>query len=428
MNTGKHVIFLGAGASKESGYPLADGLRLLISSHPKWTEALKSYDQKHGGGGHIVHDGTTFWSSQFQALDLFRKGGFATLDEFCKLAGGAFRNEVNGLRRLVRAALGLFNPEEHFEDSEYYGFVQSLFEKDLVTLRRDITVLTYNYDPYLEFLLSRALETRWQVTDRGTQPTTDKLVGRDEQRNAATSGFFDATKRDWLEKTKAGFCVLKLHGSICYVADGVAGFEILFNGRAPARAKAFFTDKAHTDPSPILFPWEIMTKDGFADEKLFPHQHSRDLYLLFRGIWDRARWEVQAADKVSFVGLSMHSFLEDGLKFLFDGKPGQAEIVVANPDTPVFDATRRESSHWSRRLNCSGYALSDVLRRFAPRLQRRGLLPFHSSTAPDEITVLPTFKEFVRTQMGPCEQLNEPAQKTPLVETCPGLVKWDSRF
>jgi hypothetical protein len=47
MSAGKHVIFLGAGASHQSGYPLANGLRLLISSRHKWEEAVANYETKH---------------------------------------------------------------------------------------------------------------------------------------------------------------------------------------------------------------------------------------------------------------------------------------------------------------------------------------------------------------------------------------------
>jgi len=142
MSTGKHVIFLGAGASHGSGYPLANELRLLISSRKHWEKKLRDYAEQHNRfPGTFVDMGLPFWDKHIQALTLFRNGGFATLDEFCLLAGGKFQKEINGLRRLVRAALGLFNPEEHFEDSEYYGFVQALFKEDLKSLREDITVL-----------------------------------------------------------------------------------------------------------------------------------------------------------------------------------------------------------------------------------------------------------------------------------------------
>jgi hypothetical protein len=47
LKTGKYVIFLGAGSSKGSGYPLANELRLLTSSRKKWEEALDKYEKNH---------------------------------------------------------------------------------------------------------------------------------------------------------------------------------------------------------------------------------------------------------------------------------------------------------------------------------------------------------------------------------------------
>jgi hypothetical protein len=248
MATGKHVIFLGAGASKESGYPLANDLRLLVSSRSKWEDALRKYEEesKHNG---LTAIGLSFWDGHKQALDLFRNGGFATLDEFSKLAGNHLQQEIHRLRRLVRAALGLFNPEDHFEKSEYYGFVQALFEDDLVSLRKDVTVLTYNYDPYLDFLLHRALEHRWQVKGTGRPPF---LIGqedsaREQDRNnalsAVTSGFYNPQSQTWLDddKTRPSFCLLKLHGSICFRKDNVAGYETLFAKNPNERAQSLFT-------------------------------------------------------------------------------------------------------------------------------------------------------------------------------------------
>src|SRR5690242_15893149 len=148
METGKHVIFLGAGASKGSGYPLANDLRLLMSSRRKWIETLRKYEgQRFGIGTPLTELGIPFWDANEPALRLFREGGFATLDEFCKLAGPQYQNEIMGLRCLARAALGIFNPEEQFEQSEYYSLVQALFREDLFSLRDDVSILTYNYDP-----------------------------------------------------------------------------------------------------------------------------------------------------------------------------------------------------------------------------------------------------------------------------------------
>lgn len=341
MNSGKHVIFLGAGASYGSGYPLANGLRLLISSRQKWEEVISNYETKHGFVLRpITAKALAYFDRHKSSLDLFRNGGFATLDEFCKLAGGfQFQHEINGLRCLVRGALGLFDPEEHFEKSEYYGFVQSLFKDDLLSLREDITVLTYNYDPYLEFLLHRAVYTRWQVTRKGKSPVlTSEELAKDVVFNrdlsAVTSGFFENKDLGWLtsDPQKSNFCVLKLHGSICRYSDELIGFDHLFGKEANLRAEKLFSGDPDRVIPPILFPWEIMTERGFVEESAFPLQQARNFYPLFRGIWERARHDIQVASKISFVGLSMHPFMLDGLNYLFKGKEGGVQLCVANPD------------------------------------------------------------------------------------------------
>ena len=135
------------------------------------------------------------------------------------------------LRCLARAALGIFNPEERFEKSEYYNLVQALFREDLFSLRDDVSILTYNYDPYLEFLLYRALETRFRLLRWGKSPF---LEGRDladmavhnARLNAVTSGLGHIHDQSWLKHDH--FSVLKLHGAISFVFEKeLAGFDEL---------------------------------------------------------------------------------------------------------------------------------------------------------------------------------------------------------
>jgi hypothetical protein len=406
LKTGKHVIFLGAGASKESGYPLANDLRLLISSRKDWIRALQMYDEKHGGA--LTDMGTAYWETHAEALDLFRNGGFATLDEFCKLAGPKFQSEVNGLRSLVRVALGLFNPEHQFEKSEYYAFIQALFKADLRTLREDVTVLTYNYDPYLEFLLHRALECREKINRRGKSPfmadqDVADFAAHSSRLNAVTSGLFSPENRNWL--AGSGFCVLKLHGSICLVLDEVASFDTLFGQEGPTRAKSLMEGKARTVPAPLVFPWELMNEKGFVDVKSFPHGYNRDLYPLFTGIWERAKREVQAAEKISFVGLSMHAFLTDGLKYLFDGKEGTCEFVVANPDNKEFDPQKPET-HWQRFPHTSASAVAQLLKSVAPKVKHVGRIGGRPHDG--DLTLVNDFAEFIRTQMQPAVSFASP--------------------
>jgi hypothetical protein len=406
VKTGKHVIFLGAGASKQSGYPLANDLRLLISSRKKWEEALAGYEEIHKLVGRpITTIGMSYWDKHADALNLFRNGGFATIDEFCKLAGGfSFQKEIHDLRCLVRVALGLFNPEEHFEKSEYYGFIQALFKNDLLSLREDLTVLTYNYDPYLEFLLHRALEHRFQVIGREKSFAAGvdfaESAKQDNALRAVTSGFGSLGEQKWLgdENAKPSFCVLKLHGSIVRVANQVADYEVLFSSDAKQRAENLFNEATGKYMTPILFPWEIMTDKGFIETDSFPFHNAPTLYSLFRGIWERARREIQAADKISFVGLSMHSFLFDGLKYLFDGKEGQVEVCVANPDTTTWIQGNHET-YWQNHPHSSAYAVNQALKHIAPKMSRLGML--RATLQTDQITLVKDFASFVKTQMKP---------------------------
>jgi hypothetical protein len=405
MGVGKHVIFLGAGASCGSGYPVANGLRLLISSRHNWQKALAKYEDKHNvKEARLQKVGLDFWDKHKDALDLFRSGGFGTLDEFCKLAGGfSFQDEINNLRIVLRAALGLFNPEEQFEKSEYYSFVQNLFNDDLQTLRDDITVLTYNYDPYLEYLLYRALEVRHKVRRKGRSAAIDaeeagKIGAHQRRLNAVTSGMNLISEHGWLGDQNS-FCVLQLHGSIASPVDSVADYEQLFTASVEHRAMSLFMDNAAQIIPPVVFPWEVITSNGFVEKDTFPFRNHPVLKNLFRGIWERAQRDVQAAKKISFVGLSMHEYLFDGLKYLFKDKSGQAEVVIANPDNTGF-APIGSGPDWSRISYSPGRVVSDLLSDVAKNMVRMGVRDGRPPGSGD-VTLIRDFDSFIKTQMKP---------------------------
>jgi len=79
----------------------------------------------------------------------------------------------------------------------------------------------------------------------------------------------------------------------------------------------------------------LLTSEEFVSIVGEDWQH-RSLYPLFAGIWDRARREVQSADKISLVGLSLGQYLEPGLRYLFEGKSGPIQLVIANPENERF--------------------------------------------------------------------------------------------
>jgi hypothetical protein len=388
----KHVIFLGAGASNKSGYPLANDLRVRMASRKDWEGFLK---EREFTDTQIVSKGVDFWNEHEASLTLFRNGGFATLDEFIKLAQTAVDGAgiTHGLRSFVRAALGIANPESHFETSEYYRFIQSLFLDDLVSLRDDVAILTYNYDPYLEYLLLRALEQRWRLKDAGGLSLTPERQQQDVRRNEVASGFYNPRNPSWCDEEKggSGFCVLQLHGSIAWPIgqEEMVSYHTLFELDPSARAEKLF--KNAFEP-PIIFPWEIMNKDGFAKIDIFPFPGDRVLFQLFQGIWKRARREVLAAKRISFVGLSMHSFLKDGIKYLFAGKEGQTEVIVANTDNP--SSPIKSVNVWANLPHTSAYTIFNVLKEFAPGIKHAGIHPGGMTLADD-------FDEFITKYMKP---------------------------
>ena len=77
-----------------------------------------------------------------------------------------------------------------------------------------------------------------------------------------------------------------------------------------------------------MFPWELFDKGDFVSEEAFrpfneaqddiTREKARRLFQQLKSIWENAREAVLGADKISFIGLSMHEYLETGFKFLFD--------------------------------------------------------------------------------------------------------------
>jgi hypothetical protein len=152
----KHVIFLGAGASVTSGYPLAEKLRKewLISKidlRKKIFKMLHDFGGSTAGQVHAAQVHFDAWIEPIAAsLQLFREGGFGTIDEFCYLIRHARDVDVQRMKSLLRLIFGLHSPEQNYTNSDYYGFIQRLFNpKGLSSLKSDVAVFSYNYDPYL---------------------------------------------------------------------------------------------------------------------------------------------------------------------------------------------------------------------------------------------------------------------------------------
>ena len=114
----------------------------------------------------------TYYDSFAQTVRLLRSGDFATMDELSNLAtGGQHSGEILKLKTLMRFVLALTNPElSHWPKSDYRSLIHALFQGKS-QIREDVSIISFNYDPYFEFRLLRALRARTQV-----RPVSDEYV------------------------------------------------------------------------------------------------------------------------------------------------------------------------------------------------------------------------------------------------------------
>ncbi len=349
----KHVIFLGAGASFTSGYPLANGLRLRLAGDKQMQADLKLRYTDYPDAFNTVRK---CFEDVKESVELFRHGGFGSVDEFSKLASLKYPKHVQAMKGLTRLALSLLNPEDSFHESDYYPFIQSLYDdKELHSLKPHITIVSYNYDCYLEYLLLKSQIRRNHLAD---VKEPDAVL-----KNRLSSGFYkpaDQTSLNSLvEFHNLHLRHFKLHGSIHYAAAHL--HKQLFENSIAERLKPFATQDFNVSTPPIVFPWELFDEGGsFVKQEDFifvksnspskpiqewsvggpdvrqQHTEAIVLYKLYEAIWQGAREAVKLADKISFVGMSMHPYLKQGLKYLFDGRDRAVEVVVANKANEHF--------------------------------------------------------------------------------------------
>lgn len=353
---GKHVIFLGAGASISSGYPLAKHLTLLMADGRTREDTLKHRLIDESDPVCIDDLLRMFRGFELEATIFLREGCFETMDSlghFC--AGRGRSNLIPNLKRLMRFCLSIHNPlEENFGTSDYIGFVQALLRKDPESPDKDVAILSFNYDPLLDYLLYLAVWQRGNLKD-----PSNPLRPESSLACSVTSGFSKPKNLEWL--AEEGFCHLKLHGVIAPPPPRMNERRVRlpiehgdtkpFNsydlfGPSPTlhRLAALTREPFIKSEPPVVLPWEILDGSGSIRSRedfisaVGDAQFQLHLYYdLLRGVWERARREVQKAEKISFVGISMNPLLTPGLKFLLEGKqqPGVG-LVVVNPDVARF--------------------------------------------------------------------------------------------
>jgi hypothetical protein len=241
--------------------------------------------------------------------------------------------------------------------------VQKLFNRDFCDLRDDVAVLTYNYDAYLDFVLSHAFMARKEAVG--------KPIKLSQIPTAVLGGLHNGDADDLL--SRKGFCFLKLHGTSVLPAFDQSNdlepraltFKEVFGEsdqqqliarlNSPCGPKSPIGEKEGTILTPpIFFPWEIINdKGGFVSEQDFRRVEgvtstrafegksgkTASYYSLFKAIWKRAQREISESEQVSFVGFSAHNFMKLGLRFLFQNRRKiSLRVVTANPESVCLEA------------------------------------------------------------------------------------------
>jgi hypothetical protein len=202
-------------------------------------------------------------------------------------------------------------------------------------------------------------------------------------------------------------------------------FERFFDQNPAVRLKYLTMMGSHAEV-PIAFPWEIIGEDGtFRTKTSFalrdePYNHGTncrtggrsatdpDVYDIFTAIWQRAREEVQAATKISFVGLSLHEYLNFGFEYLFKGKAGGIKLVVTDHNSRQNFGKEALGSDLSP-LSAGAKALK-ILQKYCPSttpnhglqvtLERGGSKRSHRSSG-DAVRLRLNFEEFINEELGP---------------------------
>lgn len=337
----RHVIFLGAGASASAGLPLAPRLAHLIKNAKDLRHEFKTALINSGVEPQAAEQRCTETLDRIRdivspAVQLFRDSGYPTIDQFGREArNGKLHMAAQQLKRLVRLILALPSLEA-CESSDYNSFTQKLFGSDN-RLRSDVTIITFNYDVVLQALLTSRLCARNQIRE---------VYSANEfshHRTAISGGLGGWPERSW---TKCSFSVLPLHGQIAYPFSQYQGNTLVFG---KVRHDQLFSEERvdslialaamEGEPPPIAFPFELFGESGetvkegeFALNQPGPHG-DQNLHGYFSLIWSHARAAVRTADRISFVGLSLHEYLIPGLRYLLSEVSGPIQLVIANPES-----------------------------------------------------------------------------------------------
>jgi hypothetical protein len=161
----------------------------------------------------------------------------------------------------MRFILALVSADQnHYATSDYRKLVQKLFVEG--RLREDVALISFNYDPYLEFRLYRAFGRRSDLKEYSPED-------KSRLQNAIHSGLSTPQDLEWLNLP--GFCHLKLHGAAVFPwtprsqpNDFTAAD---FFGQSLLVRLSRVCNTHGGEAVPALLPWEIVHEDGKILEK-----------------------------------------------------------------------------------------------------------------------------------------------------------------
>lgn len=303
------VIFLGAGASANAGFPLGEDLANYIKDKlPKRPLPDHASDLRR---------------ELTEVAKQLRQTDYSTVDAFVE-KGKSDPGLTQKVKRMVRLALFDHSTNSPRGRREYDRFAKTLFKADELNLDERITVVNFNYDGLFGKLLADKVLARWK--HEGID-----ILSRHDELAAYAGGYYS-----WPEggQTSDAFCGLPArendgfdhcmpHGTfivvwkerklisllnLIYQEDS----DIPCSRRTDECSRGELFLKTYSANTFIRFPWE---ENPSIDESFWRQFNcQRSVYLSqIIAVADA----VAQAKRIHFIGLSGHRLLRDSLRRMF---------------------------------------------------------------------------------------------------------------
>lgn len=314
----KDVIFLGAGASVDAGFPTNEALTRYVIYDLVERPQRERFRDARGNLPIKTHDHATKLKWQRVLMDWkaagesLRRSKLLSIDEYCQLStppGHAQQvDTVIQLKRMLRAAL-MDHAEKWNQWNSYSRLISDLFQGSEHLLNDRFTVINFNYDGLFGKLLVDAVRERHRL--RGIQPPAPERLASLAGGYLPDSGM-KAIRAE--EPNSRLFNHFMPHGTITTFRShtNLINFQdVLYaetfgssDMRNRDEMEAWFYTHWYESMPLIHFPWESEACDPVFARQL-----------------EVAAIAVEQADRVHFVGVSGHSLLGHTLQKLFHVGP-----------------------------------------------------------------------------------------------------------